>query len=190
MLNQGNQKNLKLHQALISALTRRLGPSDKKTLHSIIGFEMGGPPDLLIFRKAPDINGVTYVTTELIFCEHQPPNSIGRYELAISLPAENKWAEHILFKLSQASLEMTFNVGNTIDIGEWVEPECQIKGFFITRLLSFKLDNQPYCVLFFVGVTQAELNYAIENKAHQEVAVRLKEAGAFPVTNLQRQSII
>jgi len=170
-------------------LTKRLGPKDDSVIHAIVGFECGGPPDLLRFRQTPDIKGVTYVTSDLLWCEQQIPNTIGRYELAISLPEESQWAEHILFKLAHFSLEQTINVGNTIDITEWVEPDCLIKGLIVTRLLSFQLDEQPYCVLYFVGLTRAELDYALEHK-DGKIAIRMKDAGAFPVTKLLRESVV
>ncbi|MDR3458589.1 MAG: suppressor of fused domain protein [Verrucomicrobiae bacterium] len=189
MENQRPRKNLKLESALVIALTKRLGPKDDTLLHGIVGFEFGGPPDLRLFRQTPDIPGVTYVTSDLLWCEQQPPNSIGRYELAISLPEESPWAEHILFKLAHASLEQTFDVGHTLDISEWVEPDCLIKGLFVTKLLSFRLAGLPCCVLYFVGVTRAELDYALAHGAGK-VAIQLKNAGAFPVTKLVRESVV
>jgi hypothetical protein len=189
MENQRSQKNLKLEQVLVVGLTKRLGPKDDTMLHSVVGFEFGGPPDIRRFRQTPDIPGVTYVTSDLLWCEQQPPCSIGRYELAISLPEESPWAEHILFKLAHASLEQTFDVGHTLDITEWVEPDCLIKGLFVTRLLSFRLDGQPYGVLFFVGVTRSELDYSLKHGAGK-VAIQLKNAGAFPVTKLVRESVV
>jgi len=189
MENERSRKNLRLEQALAIGLTKRLGPKDDTILHSVVGFEFGGPPDLRLFRHTPDIPGVTYVTSNLLCCEQQPPNSIGRYELAISLPEESQWAEHILFKLAHASLEQKFEVGHTLDISEWVEPDCLIKGLFVTKLLGFRLDGQHYCVLYFVGVTRSELDHALGHGVGK-VAIQLKNAGAFPVTKLVRESVV
>jgi hypothetical protein len=186
---QPTTNNNRLCHALHLALKKRLGPKDDVTLHSIIGFEFGGPPDLLLFSHAPDIKGVIYVTSDLLWCRKQPPNSLGQYELAICLPDENQWAEHVLFKLSQMSLEQALDVGHTVDITAWVDAKCSIKGLFISRLLRFALDGQSYAVLFCVGVTRAELAYAMEHGAAQ-VAIQLKTAGVFPVTMIDRESVI
>lgn len=190
MLNtEAQPENRRLFQALHLTLMKRLGPKEETTLHSVVGFELGGPPDLLMFRDAPGLKGVTYVTCDLLWCQRQPPSSRGRYELAVCLPTESPWAEHLLFKLSHASLEQTFEVGHTVDISDWVEPKCPIKGLFVTKLVSFKLESQAHAVLFFVGVTRAELDYALENGA-KEVATRLHAAGFFPVTVIDRESVM
>jgi hypothetical protein len=117
----------KLYAAFVPVLERELGPKDDATIHAIVGFEFGGPPDLLLFRNAPGVRGVFYVTSDLLFFERQPKNSLGRYEVAICLPAEDKWAEHILYKLSQATVEEAFDVGDTADITAWVDSECAMK---------------------------------------------------------------
>jgi hypothetical protein len=106
----------KVYDAFVPVLERELGPKDDAVIHAIIGFEFGGPPDLLLFRNAPGIRGIFYVTSDLLFFERQPKNSLGRYEVAICLPTENKWAERILHKLSQATIEEKFDVGHTADI--------------------------------------------------------------------------
>ena len=43
----------KLYDAFIPVLERQLGPKDDTVIHTMIGFEFGGPPDLLLFRNPP-----------------------------------------------------------------------------------------------------------------------------------------
>lgn len=179
----------KLYDTFVPVLERELGPKDEAVIHPIIGFEFGGPPDLLRFRTPPGIKGVFYVTSDLLFSERQPGNSLGRYEVAICLPAENKLAQDILYKLSQATLEEVFDVGHTADITAWVAPECPLKGLLFTKLASFEFDRQPFGALLCVGITPAELDYALE-RSSEDLLGRLKAAGVFPVTDLSRQSVV
>lgn len=183
-------KHTRVRQALLAGLTRRLGPKEPGTRHAVIGFEAGGPPDLWQFCQAKDLPGVTYVTCELLTCERQIPSAIGRYEVALTVPTADPWAEHVLHELAQASRQSPINIGHTLDIARWVEPDCGIQGLFVTRLLSFQLDGASYGVLFFVGVTRAELDFARSAEERNEVALRLHAAGGFPVTQVRRESVV
>jgi hypothetical protein len=178
----------KLYDAFVLVLERELGQKEDAVIHSIVGFEFGGPPDLLLFRNPPGMDGLFYVTSDLLFFERQPKCSLGRYELAICLPAENKWAEHLLYKLSQATVEEVFDIGHTADITAWVDSECVIKGLLFTKLVSFEFDGQSFGSLLCVGLTRGELDYALEHGS-ENLLNRLKAAGAFPVTNPNRASV-
>jgi hypothetical protein len=173
----------------VPVLERELGPKDEAAIHAIIGFEFGGPPDLLLFRNAPGVKGTFYVTSDLLFFERQPENSLGRYELALCLPKESDWAGHVLFKLSQATVEEVFDVGHTADITAWVDSSCPIKGLVFTKLVSFEFGGRAFGALLCVGVTRNELDYAQEYGSDALVE-RLKSAGAFPVTDIERTSVI
>ena len=179
----------KLYDTFVPVLEREFGRKEDAVIHAIVGFEFGGPPDLLLFRHAPGIKGTFYVTSDLLFFERQPKNSLGRYEVAICLPTENKWAEHVLYKLSQAAVEEAFDVGHTADITAWVDPECATKGLLFTKLVSFEFGGQPFGALLCVGVTRTELAYALEHGS-EDLLGRLKAAGAFPVTDLRRAPVV
>jgi len=179
----------KLYETFVPVLEAKLGRKDEAVIHAIVGFEFGGPPDLLLFSNAPGIRGVFYVTSDLLFFERQPRNSLGRYEAAICLPTENKWAEHILYKLSQATVEEAFDVGHTADITAWVDSECIMKGLLFVELVSFDYGGQSFGALLCVGVTRTELDYALEHGS-ADLLGRLKAAGAFPVTDLNRASVV
>jgi hypothetical protein len=179
----------KLYDAFVPVLERELGRKEAAAIHAIIGFEFGGPPDVLLFRNVPGVRGTFYVTSDLLFFERQQRNSLGRYELAIGLPTESKWAEHVLFKLSQATVEEVFDVGDTADITAWVDPDCAIKGLLFTKLVSFEFGGQPFGTLLCVGVTRGELDYALEHGS-EELLRRLKAAGAFPLTDPNREAVL
>ena len=179
----------KLYRAFVPVLEHELGTKDESVIHAIIGFEFGGPPDLLRFQNPPGIRGTFYVTSDLLFFSRQPKNSLGRYEVAICLPEENDWAQRVLFKLSQATVEEVFDVGHTADITAWVSAACPIKGLLFTKLISFEFEGQPFGVLLCVGITRAELDFAIAHGS-EELLTRLKTAGVFPITDTERCSVI
>jgi hypothetical protein len=179
----------KLYDAFVPALERELGRKDEAVIHAIIGFEFGGPPDLLLFRNAPGVRGIFYVTSDLLFFERQPRNSLGRYEVAICTPTESNWAEHVLYRLAQATVEDVFDVGHTADITAWVDPECVIKGLVFTKLAAFEFSGRAFGALLCVGVTRAELDYAREHGS-ESLLTRLKAAGAFPVTDPNRKLLV
>jgi hypothetical protein len=179
----------KLYENFVPVLERELGRKEDAVIHAIVGFEFGGPPDLLLFRHAPGVKGTFYVTSDLLFFERQPKNSLGRYEVAICLPMENKWAEHILYKLSQATVEEAFDVGDTADITAWVEVDCAMKGLLFAKLVSFEFGGQPFGALLCLGVTRSELDYALE-RGSEDLLGRLKAAGAFLITDLNRAPVV
>jgi hypothetical protein len=179
----------KLYSAFVPVLERELGNKDKAVIHATIGFEFGGPPDLLLFRNPPGIRGTFYVTNDLLFFARQPKNSLGRYEVAICLPKESDWAQQVLFKLSQATVEEVFDVGHTADITAWVSSACPIKGLLFTKLVSFEFDGQPFGALLCIGITRTEIDYAMAHGS-EELLTRLKTAGVFPITDTERCSVI
>lgn len=189
MSNPENLNNGKLYDTFVAVLEQELGPKDKAVIHAIIGFESGGPPDVLLFRHAQGVKGLFYVTSDLLFFQAQPKNSLGRYELAICMSAENKWAGRLLFKLSRATAQEAFDEGHTADITAWVGAECAIKGLLFTKLVSFDFEGESFGVLLGVGITRAELDYALEHDS-ADLLSRLKAAEVFPVTNLDRVSVV
>lgn len=130
-----------------------------------------------------------YVTSDLLFFERQLSNSLGRYELANCVPTEDKWAEHILYNLSHATIEEVFDSGHSADIEAWVGRQCPIKGLLFTKLISFKFARQPFGALLCVGVTRPELDYAQEHGS-AAILCRLKAIGAFPVTSFNRAPVV
>lgn len=178
-----------LYDTFVSVLEGELGNKDEAVIHAIVGFEFGGPPDFLLFRNPPNINGVFYVTSDLLYFDQQPRNSLGRYEVAICLQKENDWAEQVLYKLSLATMEDVFDDGHTADITAWVSPGCPIKGLLFEKLVSFEFQGHPFGALLCVGITRDELDYAIEHGS-EKLLTHLKLAGLFPVTDTGRGSVI
>jgi hypothetical protein len=179
------------YAAFIAAAERELGPQEKFVIHAIIGFECGGPTDLLVFPKAPGLKKGTlfYVTTDLIYREDQPANSLGRYELAMASEEKDlAWTSNILTRLAFATLDEVFDENHTIDITAWVEPECQIKGLLLTKLFTGQIKHQSFGALFCFGLTKIELDFALENGSDKLLA-QMKAENIFPITDPKRASV-
>jgi hypothetical protein len=86
-------------------------------------------------------------------------------------------------------VEEAFDIGHTADITAWVSPDCPIKGLLFTKLVSFEFHGQSFGTLLCVGITRAELDYAIEHGSEKLLA-HLKTAGVFPITDTARSSVI
>lgn len=63
----------KLYDRFVEELERRLGPKEAAVIHAICGFEVGGPPDVVLFKRAQSMAGTIYVTS----CN--PPGNVSRF---------------------------------------------------------------------------------------------------------------
>lgn len=88
------------------------------------------------------------------------------------MPEENEWSQRMLCNLSHATLEVVFDVGHTLDITAWVENTCAIKGLLLTQLISSQFSEQPFGSLLCIGVTRAELDYALEQGSRKWLTAR------------------
>jgi hypothetical protein len=180
------------YDAFIAAAKRELGPQDKGVDHAIIGFDFGGPTDLLSFSNPPGLkkNAVYFVTTDLIFQDKQPQNSLGRYELAMCANEKNRrWAHGILSHLALATMDEVFDENHTVDITIWVDAKCPVKGLLLSKLFAGKIKHQSFGALLCLGLTKPELDFALEHGS-EKLLDQLKAANIFPITNPKRASII
>lgn len=139
------------YSAFVRALEREIGPKDDAVVHAIIGFQFGGPPDVLMFSKPPGVKGVFQVTSDLLFCKQQPKNSAGKYEAAICTPKKSDWAQRLLGDVAHFTLEAILDEGHTFDITAWVDAKCVIKGLVFTKLTEFKSQGGSFGVLLCTG---------------------------------------
>ena len=87
------------------------------------------------------------------------------------------------------SFDTTFGHGHTLDIGPWVGRDAPIQGVVFETVCSCRIDRQPYGILRVVGVSRPELEYAQEHGTPALLA-RLKAAGAYPDTRVNRDSVV
>ncbi len=135
--------------------------------------------------SAPSVAGgtrrfTTYVSCELAVRAEQRPAEFGRYELLITCDDE-QWVRSIVTDVARMSMETTFDDGHTLDIGPCVEPSDVLQGVIFEKRAQSTIEGESYGVPGLVGVTTAELDFAI---AHGSASIlrRLTEAGIYPNT--------
>lgn len=173
---------------LFSPLESKLGPIDPETMVAIIGFDAGGPLSFCTIGSTPDADFITYVSCELAVREEQTPASFGRYELLTSCNDE-QWVRSNITALGRATMDIKFGHRHSLDIGVWVEPGDAIQGLILEREATAEIDGKKYGVMRVIGVTRRELRSAVKNGVPQLIA-KLKKAGVYPHTDINRQSVV
>lgn len=174
------------YDRLLAPIEARFGRFDEATLTSIVGFDAGGPLSLLTIPRAGE-DFVTYVSCELAVRGQQVPSHQGRFELMTTVDEED-WALTVLSGLGSMSLEVGLDDGHTVDLGTEIPPGTTIEGVVLERVAAVEIEGSPYCVLACHGLTRAELEYA-QRAGAAAILARLKEAGIYPRTILDRESV-
>jgi len=189
-----------------AALEDVLGPMHEVVGHALIPFQAGGAVDMYYFPNG--IPGTGFATMELIEPDGTgpEPNRIGTYELVAftrqSIPPEgqenedhpfNKIARRmcgILTDIGLYSYEAVLNPGETCEIpGEEGEPGiCLIFDEYRPNEKSFEIDGRKHCLLLCMEIFRSEMEYAMEHGS-DTVLKKLKEAGRYPYSDLDRQPV-
>src|SRR3990172_4485853 len=121
--------------ARVAAMESVLGETDEILGHAPVPFdfgpENGGAADIVFFRH--HLDGIVYVTCELIGRDDTIPNTLGNYELMICHRDDEHWGSNLISQLANYTLEAELNPGDTMDIGP-AAPE----GSSISALLFFE----------------------------------------------------
>ena len=177
----------RFYKQLFQPIEERVGRVNEESIMAIIGFDCGGPVTLCTIGRGRE-SFVTYVTCELSVREEQRPAECGRYEVMITCD-DQKWAHEILSKVGRMSLEGVFGHGHTIDISPVVDADCPIRGLVVEEFARVTIDGQPYGILYFHGVTLAEMEFAMEFGA-DKLLVCLKRAEVYPRTSIHRKDSV
>ena len=167
-----------------------LGKHSDTVLHSPVpfelGYEVGGGADVYVYKE--HIDGEVYLTTDLTG-KSQIKNSIGNYELMICHPNQRDWGPNLISNLSYYTLESSLNSGETMDLGaNFILEDSEIKALIFSKYSDYKLEGKRYGILLIIGITADELEWAKENSG-ENLIVKLKNAGVYPTTDLNRKSI-
>src|SRR5262245_33037581 len=96
-----------LWDARLSALESVLGKWTNHVLHGVVpfefGFNAGGRADVIPFEN--HLNGVAYVTADLIGCEDQISGECGNYELMICHREKSDWGPGVICRLAYYTLD-------------------------------------------------------------------------------------
>jgi hypothetical protein len=176
----------------VKALEKLLGPQGDADLHAPVffdmGAELGGAPDVHAFPRHKK-GAVAYVTAELIGRDNQVPNEMGNYEIMICLPkgVDVELAGYILTPMAYYTLERPLNPGDTSDLGDLVEGS-KITGLLFCDYGRFTVLDRQCGLLLCIGITMREFKY---NAKHPGALERkLGEAGVYPVTDFERESVV
>ena len=177
--------------ARISALENVLGKCDDTVGHGLIPFhfgpEMGGAADIVYFRN--HIDGLVSVTSELIGCDDQLSNDQGSYELMIcSRDSADEWGANIIGQLAHYTLEAALEPGQTMDIGPAVPEGSTIAAFLFCDYGRFTVRDRNAGLILCMGITTDELAQCRAGNRPQ-VEKALKDAGIYPFTDLNRNSV-
>lgn len=174
------------YEELFAPIRERIGVIDQNTLIALMGFEYGG---LLNFSTigAGREPFVTYVSCELALRDGQKSDETSPYE--VMMACNNKpWALDMLTRIGRMSFQSTFAHGHTIYISPVVDPKFTTRGLLVEEFAKVTIDQRPYRLLWFHGITQPELDFARE-KGSTELLKLLQQAGVYPNTSLSRESI-
>lgn len=177
----------KTWDARLAALERELGKSDDKIATSPVPIYLGGGADVLTFKK--HVDGVAYVTAGLIGNDSQKKTTLGQYELMMCFRSENDWAPSLLSRLAPYTFDAALNPGETMDIGPAVPEGSTIAALLFITYRQFKVADTNAGILLCIGITESELAKCRANGSN-EVLAALKEAGVFPFTDPQRESVV
>jgi Suppressor of fused protein (SUFU) len=177
--------------ARIEAMQAVLGEMDNMVHHATIPFqvgaELGGDADVVSFSEKLD--GIAYVTSELIGNDSQKPNQLGNYELMICHRAPLDWGPTIISRLAYYTLDTALNPGETMDIGPATPEGSTITAFLFLKYAAFKVLERDAGLLLCIGITQDELDVCQEQGSSM-IEHRLKEGGVYPYTDLTRSSVL
>ncbi len=181
-------------QPRLEALEGVLGPAGEQVFHAPIPFdagsELGGAPDILMFGRHQE-GAIAYVTAELIGRDNQPKSDLSNYELVMCLPAdvESDWATDILTLLSYYTLEQPLNPGDTSDLGDFAPEGSEVSALLFSAYGRFRVLERECGLLLCVGITEPECEYASQ-QAPGALEGKLREGGAYPVTDFARSSVV
>ncbi len=176
--------------ARAEAMEAVLGEMDGEVLHAVIPFQLGidrgGAADVVSFSKSLD--GIAYVTSELIGMDNQAPGELGNYELMICHRTASDWGPRVIRLLAHYTLDTPLNPGDTMDIGEVTPEGSTIAAMLFLEYARFKVLGRDAGLLLCIGITQDELDVKAE-QGSSVVEQRLKERDVYPYTDLNRQSV-
>ena len=177
--------------ARVAAIEKVLGKVDDMVYHATVPFmfgpDAGGAADVIRFRQ--HLDGVVYVTSELIGCDSQLPSSMGNYELMICQREESNWGPSIISRLANYTLETAVEPGQTMSIDSAVPNDSTINAFLFDSFADFEVLDREAGLLLCLGITRPELNFCHANGADQ-LLKKLKAANIYPFTDLNRKSLV
>lgn len=204
-----------LYNAKLAAFESRLGKSADEVMAAIIGWGMGGPVDLWIF---PNHSTGTFFTTMQLAVpgdrNGQLRNSMGRFELAAATrhaverspepqddqePQERQFTafEQAMFDIRTMLSNIAYYSFDAVlepnETGELPADNDEDSIYLVMDSLigaddPVQVNGEGIGILMCIRVHQSELEFARESGTTKLIK-RLKEAGHYPYSDLDRQPV-
>jgi Suppressor of fused protein (SUFU) len=194
-----------LQEAKESALEDLLGKPHTSVMHAIIPFAVGGAVDMYMFPH--HLPGVGFATMELIdpAGKGPKPNEHGTFELVaftrLLLHEELDQADHpftkIMFRLRGIFTTIGFYAtdallrpGDTCEVpvdGE--DNRCLVFDLYEPAGKSFHIGSFKSHLLLCMEVFRSEMEFARSNGS-ASLLQKLKEAGHYPYSDLDRKAVV
>ena len=200
------------HEAKKAALERVLGPMDDLVGHAPIPFFLGGALDLYYFTRG--VPGTGIATMELIATDGSgpKPNDIGTFELVAFTRHRRSGPNHAvtpnarpdsaydrierhLAQILNASARYAFKAvlkpGDTCEMpqSEGQPNVCLMLDEYAPNGKRFVINGRRHCLLLYMEVLPRELEEA-RRSGSAAVLERLKQAGHYPYSDLDRESVV
>lgn len=173
--------------------------------HAIIPFAIGGAVDMYYFPN--HIKGTGFATMELLEPDGTGPlpNRLGTYELvAFTKHGYNNSKDvqtsfnlierkvcGIFTTIGFFSREAVLNPDETCEVpnGKGEENSCLVFDLYEPDNKKFKIGERHHHLLLCLQIFRSEMNFARENGS-EELFKKLKEAGHYPYSDLDRQPVV
>ena len=169
--------------ARADALAQVLGSGHDNVFHAPHPFELGGQADVMAFFH--HVPGAVYVTAEL---SGKTKACYADYELMICHRSPDDWGPNIISRLAPYTQQAYIAAGETMDIDTATPLDSRIKAFIFDTYSAFTLFGQKFDLRLCLGITKPELQFKMQHGADR-LLILLKHHGAYPFTDLERDSI-
>lgn len=188
--SQDAEQKQRWWDARVAAMEGVLGKCDGTVWHTPAPLHRSGFADVIRFRG--HVQGIAYVTCDLIGNDKQLPNRWGHYELMMCTREDCEWAPSILSRLAQYTHEATLQPGDTMDLGAAHPHDSTISALLFSRpdppADSFTVLGTPANLIHCIGITAAEFT-ACKSFGSGVLLRMLKENSIYPFTDLMRESV-
>ena len=188
----------------MKGLENVLGKMHDLVGHTIIPFAVGGAVDMYYFPN--HIKGTGFATMELLEPDGTGPlpNRLGTYELVAFTKHEYSNSEdtHTPFNLIERkvcglftaigffSREAVLNPNETCEVpgAEGEENTCLVFDLYQPDNKEFRIGDRKHHLLLCLQVFRSEMEFSRANGS-EELFKKLKEAGHYPYSDLDRQPV-
>jgi len=182
-----------------------LGKMHDMVGHAIIPFAVGGAVDMYCFPN--HIKGTGFATMELLEIDGSGPlpNRLGTYELVAFTKCNYDTGNDtrtafdlierrvcgIFTKIGFFSREAVLNPGETCELpnGDGEENTCLVFDLYQPAGKQFKIGDRAHHLLLCLQIFRSEMEFSMTNGS-EALFSKLKEAGHYPYSDLDRQPIV